>query len=137
MTSNSNIITTSPTIPPTTQRQIYTSSATSTSSNVNAQQRIFLGRINTIRFNPMQNFRRPGLSTLPDPLGLMKTFVEVEWHNDVYSNMHIHGYPWYQLPPYLRLHLYHTNEIELSRVLVPSTNVLHNAYSMIKLVILI
>jgi len=125
MTSNSNTITASPTITPTTQRQIYTSSETSTSSNVNEQQRIFLERVNTIRFNPMQVFRRPGLSTLPDPLGLMEKFLEVEWHNDLYSNMHIHGYPWYQLPPYLRLHLYLTNEIELSRMLVPSTDVMH------------
>jgi len=67
----------------------------------------------------MQVFHRSGLTTLPDPLGLMETFLEVEWHNDLYSNMHIHGYPWYQPPPYLRLHLYHTNKIELSLMLVP------------------
>jgi len=46
--------------------------------------------------------------------------------------MQIHGYQWYQMPPYVRLHIYHTEDIELSRMLAPSADVLQNAYSRIQ-----
>jgi len=84
--------------------------------------------MNTIRFNPIQTFRLPGITTQPDPLGLMDAFLKVEWHDDLYSNMKIRGYQWYQVPPYLRLHIYHTDEIELTRMLVPSVDVLHDTF---------
>jgi hypothetical protein len=61
----------------------------------------------------------------------MEAFLAVDWHDDLYSNIQIHGYPWYHVPPYLRLHIYHTDEIELKRMFVPSADVLHDAYSRI------
>jgi hypothetical protein len=81
----------------------------------------------------MQTYHLPGTTTLPDPLGLMNEFLEVNWYDNLYCNMKIHGYQWYHVPPYLRLHIYHTDEIELTRMFVPSIDVLHDAYSKINL----
>jgi len=93
-------------------QQIDTGSRTTTSNNVDTRQQSLLKRINNTQFNPMKSFRKPGLTTLPDPLGLMEAFLEVDWPDNLYSNMQIHGYRWYHVPPYLYLHIYHTDEIE-------------------------
>jgi len=63
---------------------------------------------------------------IPDPLGIIKTMIGVEWHDKSYKTR-IEDYKWYFFPPYLHL-LYYDDKIDILRMLEPKPSVLDEAY---------
>ena len=77
----------------------------------------------------IKTYKHPLLPILDDPLGLMDVFVQSPWYENTYTKCLFPGYKWYQLPPYIHLMMYYSDNIDLPQLLTPSSSVLDTLYT--------
>jgi len=70
--------------------------------------------------NENQTINKDTVEGLPDPKGLISTFLDMPWHDTSYINQDIVKYNRYLVPPDINLMLYHSDKIGLLRMRKPS-----------------